>query len=385
MPATCITIRMAGMSLLTSALLLWLPAAGLGITRGRRRTRSPRTGATSAAAEAVRTAAVAGGAEPPAPSVTDRSRTVESFMSRRAGEQLAEQGCLPELDAQVRKLGFSQLQPTRWVDKQMKPGSRLFAIGDSVMMQALALGRPALACTLAQPCEGAPPFIVGGAPAWQDDLDLTDERWTRKGWHHLTHYMLRSSDGGLSEVEGWVVAPAVGNNVSAVESAIALLRGWLEQDAEPTKDDVMLIGLLGNHFGGDGGGLTAWDKYAELLMKDVVTPFVGRVVMLGTSPQHFKVGHRDYDASLEQTDCAPNPHPSDVDGTSQETAMRRSDIWGYNVWHHMKSTRARFVDTQEFLRPLWRCHRNPKDCTHWQDPVVSIQVGMFLEALQKIA
>ncbi|CAK0911908.1 unnamed protein product [Prorocentrum cordatum] len=363
-------------------------------------------------------------------------------MSRRAGEQLAEQGCLPELDAQVRKLGFSQLQPTRWVDKQMKPGSRLFAIGDSVMMQALALGRPALACTLAQPCEGAPPFIVGGAPAWQDDLDLTDERysdeekmpmplpfthfpfsacwealvatagfaskswsernpgevqriavwvpfgfprWTRKGWHHLTHYMLRSSDGGLSEVEGWVVAPAVGNNVSAVESAIALLRGWLEQDAEPTKDDVMLIGLLGNHFGGDGGGLTAWDKYAELLMKDVVTPFVGRVVMLGTSPQHFKVGHRDYDASLEQTDCAPNPHPSDVDGTSQETAMRRSDIWGYNVWHHMKSTRARFVDTQEFLRPLWRCHRNPKDCTHWQDPVVSIQVGMFLEALQKIA
>jgi hypothetical protein len=383
---------MAGMQLLTSAALLWLPAAGVSIIDPARKTPSGSVYEDQKiAAEAVPLSAPSGTerlaadswrrAAPAKASVHNQSRTVEAFMRRRAGEELGEQYCLPELDAQVRKLGFS-VDPQRWVDKQMKPGSRLFAIGDSVMTQALALGRPALSCTFAQPCEGAPPFLVGGTSAWQEDLDLTDNRYTNRGWQHLTHYMLRSSEGGVSEVEGWVAAPGDHDNISAVENAVALLQEWLEQDAKPTTDDVMLIGLIGNHF---NGNLTAWDKYAELLMKDVVTPFAGRVVMLGTSPQHFKIRHRDYDTSLEQTNCAPNLPPSDMAGTSQETVKRRSDIWGYNIWHHMKNTRARFVDTQEFLRPLWRCHRSPKDCTHWQDPVISIQIGMFLEALQKVA
>jgi len=311
---------------------------------------------------------------------SNQNFTVGSYLRQRAEEELLELHCLPQLDAQVRKLSFN-VDPPKWVDKQMKPGSRLFAIGDSVMTQTLALGRPGLSCTFARPCQGSAPFTLEGKPSWQDDLDVTDSRYANKGWHHLTHYMLRSSEGVISDVEGWVVAPGTHDNISTIPDSMLLLREWLEQDAKPTKDDVMLIGLLGNHFNGD---LTAWDTYAELLMKDVVTPFAGRVVMLGTSPQHFKIGHRGYDAVLEQTNCAPNPSPSDIGGTSQEVVKRRSDIWGYNIWQHMKNRRARFVDTQEILRPLWRCHRSLSDCTHWQDPVVSMQIRLFLEALQKI-
>merc|ERR1719291_534115 len=157
MPVTGTTIRMAGMQLFGSTTLLWwLPAAGMNIIDPSRKTPSGSayeevplsapSGTERLAAESWRPRRTARANE----SVHNRSRTVEAFMRRRAGEELEEQYCLPELDAQVRKLGFS-VDPQRWVDKQMKPGSRLFAIGDSVMTQALALGRPALSCTFAQP------------------------------------------------------------------------------------------------------------------------------------------------------------------------------------------------------------------------------------------
>lgn len=301
-------------------------------------------------------------------------------LPKQAAEDPIEDTCLPALDPAVRRFGFAMDQDL-WIDRQMRPGSRLFAVGDSIMTHVLALGRPALGCTRAQECEGIAPFTSGGSESWTDDLDLTDSKHINEGWQHLTRYMLRSNESAISTIEGWVVAPATKDkeHPTTIWEPVALLQKLFNEDARPTEDDVMIIGLMGNHFTSEH--LAGWDRYAQLLMRDVVTPFPGRVVILGTSPQHFKMKGRAYDSALNQTSCAPNPWPSDVDGG---TAKRRSDVWGYNVWKHMKNKRARFVDTYEMLRPLWRCHRSELDCTHWLDPVVSIQVGLALDALHRI-
>jgi hypothetical protein len=287
----------------------------------------------------------------------------------------------------VTKKGFD-VDPEIWVERQMKPGSRLITVGDSVIGQMHALGKPGFSCSDARPCQGVAPFKVGGNVSWQVELDKTDERYIGKGWQHLKRYMVRSAQGDMSQVEGWEVSPSVHSGHLAgakeAEEATALLQRFLQDEMKVTADDVMVIGLLGNHF--NDGELPSFERYAELLMRDVVTVFPGRVVVLGTSPQHFRSQTGAYDASQNAsqrtTGCAPNPSPSDASGGNNK---HRSFIWGYSVWRHMKSERARFVDMYEMLLPLWRCHRNELDCTHWSDAVISIQVQLVLEALKKIA
>jgi len=287
------------------------------------------------------------------------------------------------LSAQVIKKGVD-VDPEIWLEKQMKPGSRLITVGDSVIGQMHALGKPGFSCSDARPCQGAAPFSVGGNASWQVELDKTDERYIGKGWQHLKRYMVRSAQGEMSQVEGWEVSPSVhsGHPAGAKEAgeATALLQAFLQDEMKVTADDVMVIGLLGNHF--NDGELPAFEAYAELLMRDVVSVFPGRVVVLGTSPQHFRSQSGAYDASQRTAPgCAPNPTPSEASGGNNK---HRSFIWGYSVWRHMKSERARFVDMYEMLLPLWRCHRNEQDCTHWSDAVISIQVQLVLEALKKI-
>jgi hypothetical protein len=305
--------------------------------------------------------------------------TAGAYLRQRFEEETREERCLASLSEQALRHGF-EVDPQIWVDRQMRPGSRLFAIGDSVIGQLHALGRPGLSCSGARPCEGSPPFQAGANASWEVELDKTDERYKGKGWQHLKRYMVRSSRGAASQVEGWEVSPAVQSGASgaAIEESVALLRDFLRLEARPSADDVMLIGLLGNHFNSD---LAAFGRYAELLMRDVVTPFPGRVVVLGSSPQHFRSQTGAFDTSQRQTGCGPNPSPSDANGGNNKY---RSYIWGYNVWQHMRNRRARFVDMYDLLHPLWRCHRNEQDCTHWTDAVISIQVQLVLEALQKI-
>ncbi|CAK0794506.1 unnamed protein product, partial [Prorocentrum cordatum] len=243
-------------------------------------------------------------------------------------------------------------------------------------------GEPGFSCSDARPCRGTAPFKVGVNVSWQVELDKTDERYVGKGWQHLKRYWVRSARGEMSQVEGWEVAPAVSGHPAGAqeaEEAAALLQRFLRDDLKVTADDVMVIGLLGNHF--NDGDLPAFERYAELLMRDVVTEFPGRVVVLGTSPQHFRTQTGAYNVSQGATGCAPIPLPSDASGGNNKN---RNAIWGHSVWRHMKSKRARFVDMYEMLLPLWRCHRNELDCTHWSDAVISIQVELVLEALKKI-
>lgn len=287
-------------------------------------------------------------------------------------------GCMPALGSLRQKYGF-EIDPELWVDRQMTPGSRLIAVGDSVIGQMHALGKPGFSCSSTRPCEGEPPFRVGGNATWDVELSKTDPRYMNKGWQHLKRYMVRSSTGGVSQIEGWEIAPEVSNNVSTVANSAFLLQQHLEKEVVPTANDVLLIGMLGNHFSGD---LAAFDRYTQLLLKYVVNPWPGRVVVLGTSPQHFKTKGGEYDAAVGTTRCAPAPLPS-----ASEAPMNkyRSDIWGYNVLKHMHNKRGRYLDMYEMLHPLWRCHRNTEDCTHWQDTVISIQVQLTLEALQQIS
>lgn len=337
--------------------------------------------AAVAAPGAAGMAAAAGLWERPA---DDPPLTAGSYLRRRAEQQAAQVGCLASsLSEQVIKKGFD-VDPEIWLEKQMKPGSRLITVGDSVIGQMHALGKPGFSCSDARPCQGAAPFSVGGNASWQVELDKTDERYIGKGWQHLKRYMVRSAQGEMSQVEGWEVSPSVhsGHPAGAKEAgeATALLQAFLQDEMKVTADDVMVIGLLGNHF--NDGELPAFEAYAELLMRDVVSVFPGRVVVLGTSPQHFRSQSGAYDASQRTAPgCAPNPTPSEASGGNNK---HRSFIWGYSVWRHMKSERARFVDMYEMLLPLWRCHRNEQDCTHWSDAVISIQVQLVLEALKKI-
>ncbi|CAK0794504.1 unnamed protein product, partial [Prorocentrum cordatum] len=334
----------------------------------------------AARAAGVAVAAAAGRREQPARD--DPPRTAGSYLRRLAEQEAGQVGCLTSsLSQQVTKEGF-EVDPEIWVERQMKPGSRLITVGDSVVGQMHALGKPGFSCSDARPCRGTAPFKVGVNVSWQVELDKTDERYVGKGWQHLKRYWVRSARGEMSQVEGWEVAPAVSGHPAGAqeaEEAAALLQRFLRDDLKVTADDVMVIGLLGNHF--NDGDLPAFERYAELLMRDVVTEFPGRVVVLGTSPQHFRTQTGAYNVSQGATGCAPIPLPSDASGGNNKN---RNAIWGHSVWRHMKSKRARFVDMYEMLLPLWRCHRNELDCTHWSDAVISIQVELVLEALKKI-
>lgn len=290
--------------------------------------------------------------------------------------------CLSALSEHGWKGGLAHADMRLWADKQMKPGSRLFAVGDSVVGELLSLGRPGFSCSEVRQCRGTPPFAVGGNLSWQLELDKADSRYIGKGWQHLRRYMLRSANDEISQVEGWQVSPGVERITSGPSKAVALLQQFLRDDVKATANDVMVIGMLGSHF--NNHEMTIFERYAELLLKDVVTSFPGRVVVLGTSPQHFHSATGAYDTSKTHLGCRPIPSPSAAGGGNNKY---RNSIWGYKVWQYQWSwhRRVRFVDMYEMLHPLWQCHRvhhNRTDCTHWADPVISLQIQLILEALQ---
>ncbi|CAK0826996.1 unnamed protein product [Prorocentrum cordatum] len=107
---------------------------------------------------------------------------------------------------------------------------------------------------------------------------------------HLKRYMVRSSQGGASQIEGREVSPAVDDAGSGAEESVALLREHVNHD------------------------LAAVGRYAELVMRDGVAPFPG--CMLGTSPQHFGSQTGAHDTSQQKSPCTPKPLPSDTNGPS---------------------------------------------------------------------
>jgi hypothetical protein len=73
----------------------------------------------------------------------------------------------------------------------------------------------------------------------------------------------------------------------------------------------------------------AWEGYSKSLMKNVVSPFKGRVIILGYSPQHFR-SSGEYVAENSYDSCCPLPLP-DIPHTSSV----RNSIWNMAILKHI--------------------------------------------------
>lgn len=288
--------------------------------------------------------------------------TMGDFLKELSQQKADDNTCLSGIGEEG-KLQFGR--PRKGLESYMSEEGRLFLVGDSVIGQLCALGNPGLCCSNTRPCVGSGPYNGG---AWEVVLHEKDA-----GWQHHSKYRARSADNrGMAEA--FLLAPQVHNDVDKIADSVRLLQGFFNQ-TQPTSKDVLILGMIGNHF---NKFLSAFEKYVGLLMKGVVNTFPGRVVLLGYSPQHFAgTGHWEGEASA----CTPPPEPGEI--ATPMNSIRKS-IYLYEVWKYMKHPQARIVDLYQMLIPLWSCHRNFGDCTHWKDSVISLQAQLVLDALERI-
>lgn len=301
--------------------------------------------------------------------------TAAAFLQGIYEAKESEIACLPALTQELKREGFGA--PAVWVDSFMGPDSRLFLIGDSVIGQMCELGQPGLCCSPARPCQGAPPFQGN---EWVLTMDKMPE-YSDRGWQHLRRFKVRTAGGGAFN-DAYQVAPEVGKYTKTqkdvderIVGAVSLIMKFLAQ-LTPNENDVMVLGMLGNHF---NSRLDAFDTYMARLMTDVVNPFPGRVVVMGYSPQHFR-GTGSYNG--QKSACFPLAPPGDV---SAPVNSFRNSLLMYNVWKNLDHPRSRVVDVYELLLPLWSCHRAMGDCTHWEDHVIALQAQLVVNALQKLS
>jgi len=194
------------------------------------------------------------------------------------------------------------------------------------------------------------------------------------GWQHHIKFKVRTADNrGLGDA--YFLAPEVKeSDGDSITAATGLLQKTLA-DAQPTAEDVLVLGMIGNHF---NKHLSAFEAYVGLLMRDIVNVFPGRVVLLGYSPQHF-AGTGTWDG--ETKPCTPLPLPGEL--AAPMNSLRRS-IFLHETWKNLNNPRARIVDVYQLLISLWSCHRNHGDCTHWKDSVITLQAQLVLDALQRL-
>jgi hypothetical protein len=289
--------------------------------------------------------------------------TAADFYQGLSKSQGADASCLAGIGEEG---GLQFGQPRKGLESHMSAGSRLFLIGDSVIGQLCALGSPGLCCSSDRPCAGAGPYSGG---EWEVTLHEKDA-----GWQHHAKFKVRTADN-----RGWgdayFLAPEVKeSDGDSIAAATGLLQKTLA-DAEPTAEDVLVLGMIGNHF---NKHLSAFEAYVGLLMRDVVNVFPGRVVLLGYSPQHF-AGTGTWDG--ETKPCTPLPLPGEL--AAPMNSLRKS-IFLHETWKNLKNPRARIVDVYQLLISLWSCHRNHGDCTHWKDSVITLQAQLVLDALQRL-
>lgn len=272
-------------------------------------------------------------------------------------------------------------------------GEQVFLVGDSVIGQLCLLGLPGLCCNSRVLCPNTTqPLIITNATP-----DLTD--WKRPyatgthDWQHLDEFVARGAD----EISpAYVPVYQFGPNAASFEDGgahlihNALYKNAISADSpfpcfEITKGDVLIVGLFGNHFhqGPSGSNMMSFRAFADIIIKEVVNPFPGRVVLLGYSPQHF-TGNGEYHNNTSIRVCGPFRIFDGIDAKVGEVELR-SAIWSNAIFEHLNHPRSRFVDTNQFLSMLWMCHRVPggekPDCTHWHDTVYSILALAVLNAL----
>jgi len=294
--------------------------------------------------------------------------TADYFLRNWMSSQKKSDACLPELNGVER---FSS--PENSMHRQLAPGGKVFLVGDSVIGQICQLGSPGLCCSSARPCANAPPFPRSHASTQEIQLDELPE-YKDQGWQHLFQFKLRDGKSAAANT-AYFVAPEVHDEKDTVNKSVRLVTGFLAEKGT-TADDVLVLGMVGTHY---NHGLTVFQEFVTALLQRVVNPFPGRVVLLGYGPQHFAgAGHY---SSKGVKECAPNQLPSDVDMPRNSF---RSAIFLRSVWAHLSHSKSRLVDFNQILSPLWNCHRSAGDCTHWKDPVISLQGQLILNALQKI-
>jgi len=295
--------------------------------------------------------------------------TADYFLRSWHNAQKQSAVCMPELGGVER---FSS--PENPMNRQLAPGGKVFLVGDSVIGQICQLGAPGLCCSSARPCTTKePPFRRSHESAQEIKLDELPE-YKDQGWQHLFQFKLRD-DNSAAPNTAYFVAPEVHDEKETVNTSVRLVTSFLAEKGT-TADDVLVLGLIGNHY---NHGLTVFQEFVTALIQKVVNPFPGRVVLLGYSPQHFAGGGHFSSGGVKE--CAPNQLPSDVDMPRNSF---RSAIFLRSVWAHLAHQKARLVDFSEMLSPLWNCHRNAGDCTHWKDTVITLQAQLILNALQKI-
>lgn len=295
--------------------------------------------------------------------------TANYFLRSWIKRESSMDSCLPELN------GLEEFaSPTNALPGQLDPGGKVFLVGDSVIGQICQLGVPGLCCSSQRPCSGAQPFPDSRTSPHERQLDLYPE-YEGRGWQHLFEFRLRDGDNQASGHTAYFVAPEVHDDPDTVGHSVSLVTHFLASKGTSAKD-VLVLGMIGTHY---NHGLEVFEKFVTHLVQEVANPFPGRVVMLGYGPQHF-AGAGYYTRGGAKA-CAPNPPPGDV---AVPRNSFRSAIFLRSVWAHLAHSRSRLVDFNQMLSPLWNCHRSAGDCTHWKDPVISLQGQLILNALQKI-
>lgn len=250
---------------------------------------------------------------------------------------------------------------------------QVFFFGDSVLNQIGILGRPGLCCNSRVLCDGVKPFGNGDPEIlnnyWRE-LNATTYGSNQSDWQHLQETIGR---GEKNNPRVFNLSPNW--NIHGDDPAALLESFWSNSPTPPRPDDILIAGLMGNHF----SNLDQWDMFSKNLIQKVVNHFPGRVALISASPQHFaRTGA--YDSALKK-ECGP----IDFDVSKLALVEMRSVIWNYNVHKYLMHKQTAVIDVFQVLSPLWMCHRIAGDCTHWNDALYTWLASMTLEGLLRIS
>ena len=283
-------------------------------------------------------------------------------------------------------------------------GGEVYLLGDSVIGQLCQLGNPGLCCSAANHVHAPCPTFGGANPFVNIANSLGVHPPNHTTWQHFDQFWARATRSETSHVPVWALAP-LANTYSDPFAAVSGVAEFMINRRSNTKSsgkhDVLIVGLLGNHFETTNqgpsdrfsAGLDHFNAYAEEIMKRIVATFPGCVVVIGYSPQHF-AGTGGW--SGRGTYCAPAPTPESCGEGACTLPQVRESIWGYHYNKYAQTLKhSTYLDVYPFLHSLWGCHRdsnlNPNgigplhfDCTHWNDGIYSILSEMVLESLERL-
>ena len=230
--------------------------------------------------------------------------------------------------------------------------------------------------------------VLGAPGLCESDVDLQvnlkengEDGVNPEEWQHLWRVKPRGlKDQPDSKSEGFILCPEA-NRDDVGTFSNKFIRS--HKSAEP-ENDILVIGLAGNHFGGAKADMSMFEHYTLQLVDKVINNFPGRIVVLNYSPQHFG-DTGAYSADSQPMACGPK---SSLPRKSVHMGSIRNAIWDYTMFKYATKPYAH-VDANSLLDPLWSCHRIPVrkgkegslDCTHWTNPIYTLLADHVIYAL----